>query len=58
MKNLLKTTVDKKNINDCTVTVKDGVTTVLNGYLPVPATEYTSENRMLHQQQSNSRYRL
>ena len=35
--------VDKKNINDCTVTVKDGVTTVLNGYLPVPATEYTSE---------------
>ena len=35
--------VDKKNISDCTVTVKDGVTTVLNGYLPVPATEYTSE---------------
>jgi len=26
-----------------TVTVKDGVTTVLNGYLPVPSTEYTSE---------------
>ena len=35
--------VDKKNISDCTVTVKDGVTTVLNGYLPVPSTEYTSE---------------
>ena len=36
--------VDKKNISDCTVTVKDGVTTVLNGYLPVAATEYTSKN--------------
>ena len=35
--------VDKKNINDCTVTVKDGVVTVLNGYLPVASTEYTSE---------------
>ena len=36
--------VDKKNIGDCTVTVKDGVTTVLNGYLPVAAAEYTSKN--------------
>ncbi len=36
--------IDKKNINDCTVTVKDGVVTVLNGYLPVPATEYTAKN--------------
>ena len=35
--------VDKKNISDCTVTVKDGVVTVLNGYLPVASTEYTSE---------------
>ena len=35
--------VDKKNINDCTVTVKDCVVTVLNGYLPVASTEYTSE---------------
>ena len=36
--------VDKKNINDCTVTVKDGVVTVLNGYLPVASTEYTAKN--------------
>ena len=36
--------VNKKNLNDCTVTVKDGVVTVLNGYLPVPATEYTAKN--------------
>ena len=36
--------VDKKNINDCTVTVKDGVVTVLNGYIPVASTEYTAKN--------------
>ena len=36
--------IDKKDLKDCTVTVKDGVTTVLNGYLPVAATEYTSTN--------------
>ncbi|RGY86187.1 hypothetical protein DW748_11970 [Ruminococcus sp. AM28-41] len=36
--------VNKKNLNDCTVTVKDGIVTVLNGYLPVPATEYTAKN--------------
>ena len=36
--------IDKKDIKDCTVTVKDGVVTVLNGYLPVPATEYTAKN--------------
>ncbi|MFQ8033925.1 MAG: hypothetical protein ACLRHL_18170 [Anaerostipes hadrus] len=36
--------VDKKNLKDCTVTVKDGVVTVLNGYIPVASTEYTSKN--------------
>ena len=36
--------IDKKDIKDCTVTVKDGVATVLNGYIPVAATEYTSKN--------------
>ena len=36
--------VDKKNLKDCTVTVKDGVTTVLNGYIPVTSTEYTAKN--------------
>ena len=36
--------VDKKNLKDCTVTVKDGVVTVLNGYLPVASTEYTATN--------------
>ena len=36
--------IDKKDIKDCTVTVKDGVVTVLNGYIPVAATEYTSKN--------------
>ena len=36
--------VDKKNLKDCTVTVKDGVTTVLNGYIPVASTEYTAKN--------------
>ena len=33
--------IDKKNINDCDVKVVDGVTTVMNGYIPVPTTEYT-----------------
>ena len=36
--------VDKKNLKDCNVTVKDGVVTVLNGYLPVASTEYTATN--------------
>ena len=36
--------VDKKNLKDCNVTVKDGVVTVLNGYIPVASTEYTSKN--------------
>ena len=36
--------VDKKNLKDCTVTVKDGVTTVVNGYIPVASTEYTAKN--------------
>ena len=36
--------IDKKNINDCAVTVKDGVVTVLNGYIPVASTEYTAKN--------------
>ncbi len=36
--------IDKKDIKDCTVTVKDGVATVLNGYLPVDAKEYTAKN--------------
>ena len=33
--------IDKKNINDCDVKVVDGVATVMNGYIPVPSTEYT-----------------
>ena len=36
--------IDKKDLKDCTVTVKDGVVTVLNGYLPVDAKEYTAKN--------------
>ena len=36
--------IDKKNLKDCNVTVKDGVVTVLNGYIPVASTEYTSKN--------------
>ena len=36
--------VDKKNLSDCNVTVKDGIVTVLNGYLPVASTEYTVKN--------------
>ena len=34
--------IDKKDIKDCDVKVIDGVTTVMNGYIPVPTTEYTS----------------
>ena len=36
--------VDKKNLKDCKVTVKDGVVSVVNGYIPVVSTEYTSKN--------------
>ena len=36
--------VDKKSLNDCNVTVKDGVVSVLNGYIPVASTEYTAKN--------------
>ena len=40
----LKWGVDKKNLKDCNVTVKDGVVSVVNGYIPVASTEYTSKN--------------
>ncbi|MDU5955797.1 MAG: hypothetical protein E6Z10_14775, partial [Ruminococcus sp.] len=40
----LKWGVDKKNIKDCKVTVKDGVVSVVNGYIPVASAEYTSKN--------------
>ena len=40
----LKWGVDKKALKDCTVTVKDGVVSVLNGYIPVASTEYTATN--------------
>ena len=36
--------VDKKDLKDCKVTVKDGVVSVVNGYIPVASTEYTSKN--------------
>ena len=36
--------VDKKNLKDCNVTVKDGVVSVVNGYIPVASAEYTSKN--------------
>ena len=36
--------IDKKDIADCDVTVTNGVVSVLNGYLPVPTTEYTYTN--------------
>ena len=36
--------IDKKDIKDCNVKVNNGVTTVMNGYIPVPTTEYTSVN--------------
>ena len=35
--------IDKKDIKDCDVKVIDGVVTVMNGYIPVPTTEYTSK---------------
>ena len=34
----------KKDIKDCDVKVTDGIVTVMNGYVPVPTTEYTSKN--------------
>ena len=34
--------IDKKDIKDCDVKVVDGVVTVMNGYIPVPTTEYAS----------------
>lgn len=34
----------RKNLKDCNVTVKDGVVSVVNGYIPVASTEYTSKN--------------
>ena len=34
--------IDKKDIKDCDVKAVDGVVTVMNGYIPVPTTEYTS----------------
>ena len=36
--------IDKKDIKDCDVKVTNGVATVMNGYIPVPTTEYTSKN--------------
>ena len=36
--------IDKKDIKDCDVKVINGVVTVMNGYIPVPTTEYTSKN--------------
>ena len=36
--------IDKKDIADCDVAVTNGVVTVMNGYIPVPVTEYTSKN--------------
>ena len=36
--------IDKKDIADCDVAVTNGVVTVMNGYIPVPVTEYTYEN--------------
>ena len=36
--------VNKKNLKDCKVTVKDGVVSVVNGYIPVASAEYTSKN--------------
>ena len=36
--------IDKKDIKDCDVKVTDGIVTVMNGYVPVPTTEYTSKN--------------
>ena len=36
--------IDKKDIKDCDVKATNGVVTVMNGYIPVPTTEYTSKN--------------
>ena len=36
--------IDKKDIKDCDIKVTNGVVTVMNGYIPVPTTEYTSKN--------------
>ena len=36
--------IDKKDLKDCDITVKDGVVSVLNGYIPVASTEYTAKN--------------
>ena len=36
--------IDKKDLKDCDVKVTNGITTVMNGYIPVPTTEYTSVN--------------
>ena len=36
--------INKKDIKDCDVKVTNGVVTVMNGYIPVPTTEYTSKN--------------
>ena len=38
----IKWGIDKKDIKDCDVKVVDGVVTVMNGYIPVPTTEYAS----------------
>ena len=43
-KNKLYWGVDKKNLKDCNVTVKDGVVSVVNGYIPVASAEYTAKN--------------
>ena len=39
--NTLKWGIDKKNLKDCDVKVVNGVAYVMNGYVPVPVTEYT-----------------
>ena len=36
----IKWGIDKKDIKNCDVKVVDGVVTVMNGYIPVPTTEY------------------
>ena len=33
--------IDKKDLADCDVKAVNGVVTVMNGYIPVPTTEYT-----------------
>ena len=44
VKDLLTWGINKKDIKDCDVKVTNGVVTVMNGYIPVPTTEYTSKN--------------